>query len=281
MNILSEIYFNPSSGFIGADKLYQKVKQHGLTRKNVKDFLDSVEVNQRFKKPVKQEYYPIYGKERGYFQCDLAFLPKWKKWNNGKDVLLTIININTRKAYAYGLSSKKAGYILEAFKDFLRKADVVNVVFSDNGSEFLNKSVQDLFKNHSIEHVTFEEENHQKLGIIERFNRTLKMMINKYMKANHTVKWIDVLNELINNYNNSYHSSIKMTPNEMTEDKEYTYILNKRQETQEIKDNDDFDIGDTVRILKSKKTFMKEGTTWSKSLYKIVGMIRLSYVLVE
>ncbi len=49
--------------------------------------------------------------------------------------------------------------------------------------------------------------------IIERFNRTIRDKINKYMIAYKTNRFIDVLPELVENYNNSIHSSIKITPN--------------------------------------------------------------------
>ena len=50
--------------------------------------------------------------------------------------------------------------------------------------------------------------------MIERFNRTIKGIFLKYFHANNTSKFVDVLDLLVDQYNNTIHSSIKMTPKE-------------------------------------------------------------------
>ena len=44
---------------------------------------------------------PIYSETNYSFQINSNFFPRYKKQNNGYDVLFTAININTRFAYAY------------------------------------------------------------------------------------------------------------------------------------------------------------------------------------
>ena len=51
-------------------------------------------------------------------------------------------------------------------------------------------------------------------SIIERFNRTLKERIARYLTENGTSNWIRALEPITNAYNNSYHRSIDMTPRE-------------------------------------------------------------------
>ena len=75
----------------------------------------------------------------------------------------------------------------------------------DKGREFYNKDVQKLFELYSTE-------KEQKSCVIERFNRTIKVKIFKYFTANLTRKYIDVLDKLVDQYNNTVHSSIKMYP---------------------------------------------------------------------
>ena len=50
--------------------------------------------------------------------------------------------------------------------------------------------------------------------MIKGFNRTIKDKIFKYFSANNTRKYVDVIDLLVNQYNNSIQSSIKMTSNE-------------------------------------------------------------------
>ena len=75
----------------------------------------------------------------------------------------------------------------------------------DKGWEFYNKDVQKLFELYSTE-------NEEKSCVIERFNRTIKDQIFKYFTANSTRKYIDVLDKLVYEYNNTVHSSVKMSP---------------------------------------------------------------------
>ena len=48
--------------------------------------------------------------------------------------------------------------------------------------------------------------------MVERFNRTMKTRMYKYFTANNTIRYVDVLPELISGYNNTVHSSINMAP---------------------------------------------------------------------
>ena len=74
----------------------------------------------------------------------------------------------------------------------------------NKGKEFYNKDVQKLVSLYSTEM--------KRNRVIERFNRTIKEKIFKYFSANNTRKYIDVLDLLVDQYNNTIHSSIKMTP---------------------------------------------------------------------
>ena len=77
----------------------------------------------------------------------------------------------------------------------------------DIGREFYNKDVQKLVELYSTE-------NEEKSCVIERFLRTTKENVFKYFSANNTRKYVDVLDSLVDQYNNTIHSSIKMTPKE-------------------------------------------------------------------
>lgn len=51
--------------------------------------------------------------------------------------------------------------------------------------------------------------------LIERFNKTLRGLLDKYMSLNKTKKYIDALPDLIANYNNTTHASTKEAPNDL------------------------------------------------------------------
>ena len=64
-------------------------------------------------------------------------------------------------------------------------------------------------KDKQIEIRCVDVAEHNKLGIVDRFCRTLREKINKYLSMHNTTKYIDVLPKLVFNYNNAYHSGIK------------------------------------------------------------------------
>ena len=75
----------------------------------------------------------------------------------------------------------------------------------DRGCEFYNK---DLRKRVEL----YSKENEEKSCVIERFNWSIKEKMFKYFSANNTRKYVDVLELLVDQYNNTIHSLIKMTP---------------------------------------------------------------------
>ena len=85
--------------------------------------------------------------------------------------------------------------------------------------------------------------------IAERFIRTLKTKIYKYMTAISKNVYIDKLDDIVNEYNNTYHRTIKMKPVDIEVN---TYIDFEK----EVNDKDPkFKVGDNVRISKHKNIF--------------------------
>ena len=71
--------------------------------------------------------------------------------------------------------------------------------------------------NHKINIKYVHVNDAHKLGIIDRFIRTLRGMINKYQSAYKTTRYINILDELVENHNNSYHSGIQRITNKPDE----------------------------------------------------------------
>ena len=93
--------------------------------------------------------------------------------------------------------------------------------------------------------------NEGKSVVAERFIRTLKSKINKYMTSILKKVSIDKLDDIVDEYNNTYHRAIKMKPVDI---KDNTYIDFKR----EVNDKDPkFEVGDNVRISKYKNIIAK------------------------
>jgi hypothetical protein len=96
------------------------------------------------------------------------------------------------------------------------------------------------------------------LGIIDRFARTIKSLLTKVFLKHKNSNWIDYLDKLVSNYNNSPHSSLSnIAPNEVKNNIPLILELNKRKSLK----NDtisDVKVGDKVRII--DRTFFQKGT---------------------
>ena len=123
----------------------------------------------------------------------------------------------------------------------------------------------------------YSTHNEEKYVVAERFIRTLKTKIYKYMTAISKNVYIDKLDDIVKKYNNTYHTSIKMKPVDV---KDNTYIDFKK----EVNDKDPkFKIGDHVRISKYKNIFAKEHMpNWSEEIFissKIKNTVPQTYVI--
>lgn len=204
--LLNQLYYDPKTGFISANKLYHKAQaiDNSITLKQVKEWYSKQIDIQRFQdKKQSLPHFKIASYNPNSWQMDLAFYKQ--------QPYLTIININSRIGYAKLLSDKKATTVFNALQQFI-KTHKVEIITSDNGKEFLNKTVQDYFKSKNIEHFNNEPGDHSTMGKIERFNRTLKQRLIKIDPPKLTQK---LLMDIISNYNSTEHSAINATPNEM------------------------------------------------------------------
>ena len=106
--------------------------------------------------------------------------------------------------------------------------------------------------------------NKEKSVVAERFIKTLKNKIYKYVNSISKNVYIDQLDDIVNKYNNANHKTIKMKPANL---KSTTYFNSSK----EINDKDPkFKIGDIVRISKHKNIFTKDYIpNWSEEVFVI------------
>ena len=119
--------------------------------------------------------------------------------------------------------------------------------------------------------------NEGKSVVAERFIRTLKTKIYKYMTSVSKNAYIDKLDDIADEYNNTYHRTIKMKPVDV---KDITYIDFKK----EVNDKDlKIKVGDHVRISKYKNVFAKGyAPNWSKEVFvikKVKNTVPWTYVI--
>lgn len=210
------------------------------------------------------------------WQADLVDLQQFKKQNKGYSYILTCIDVFSRLANAIPLKSKAYVDVVNGFKNIFAKYPLPppHLVQTDQGSEFENRNIQKFFKEHGIKQ--FSVMSPYKAALVERFNRTLRGRMFRYFTKNGTRKWHDVLQKLIDGYNNTKHSSLHgFTPNQVHYHKEISAeIWEKQNETNKMPksspNNSVLKIGDFVRLANVKKTF-EHGYTpnWTEEIFII------------
>ena len=167
---------------------------------------------------LKKEVYSSF--RDNIWGVDLADMQLLSKFNNGIRFLLCVIDIFSKYAWVISLKDKKGISTVNAFQKILDDSKrKPNKIWVDKGSEFYNNSFKRWLKDNDI--VMYSTNNEGKSVIAERFIITLKNKIYKYMTAISKNVYIDKLDDILKEYNNKYHTSIKMKPVDVTDN---TYI---------------------------------------------------------
>jgi hypothetical protein len=132
---------------------------------------------------------------------------------------------------------------------------------------------------HDIISQYCERDDKKCLGVAERFNRTIKLMIEKYLTRMDFNRWIDNLQDFVDNYNSSYHRSIKKIPERLEIFDEVDLIRDSIKHNLKISESE-IKRGDFVRLLNKRGVFEKEGQRYTGKIY-IVKNVGLNSVKVE
>lgn len=189
---------------------------------------------------------------------DLIVMTDYAPYNDGYNYLFTIIDVFSKYAFVFPLYTKEASSIAEVLHTIFQYGLNPQLLLSDNGPEFVNNEVRSLLGSYRIHQLTTYP--YTPLGIIERFNKTIKEKIFLYMRIHNTKRYIDALDDLVENYNHSVHSTIKAKPS-------YIHFCNVNQKEcqlalqsvhQRLKDIDvkinaipitPYQVGDAVRVV--------------------------------
>ena len=209
--------------------------------------------NELHKPPIIKKFKKIKvysGFRDNIWGVDLADMQLISKFNKRFRFLLCVINIFSKYAWVVPLKDKKGINIANAFQKILKESDrKPNKIWVDKASEFYDNSFKKWLKDNDIEIYSIHNEG--KSVVAKRFIRTLKNKIYKYMTAIPKNVYIDKLDDIVNDFNNTYHRTTKMKPVDV---KDNAYINFGK----EVNDKDPkFKIGDHVRISKNKNIFAK------------------------
>src|SRR5258707_6076668 len=141
------------------------------------------------------------------WSADLVEMPNDK----GFHYILTVKDCFSKYSWAVPLKNKQSQTVINAFKNIIEQSKrSPTKLWTDAGSEFINKQFKKFLEENKIE--LYHTNNEGKAVVIERFNRTLKEKMWFKFTVNGNKQWLNILQDITNQYNHSIHRSIKMTP---------------------------------------------------------------------
>ena len=257
------------------DSLYSDLAQPGAFTQKIKLYLrknktHSLHRPKRKKFPRRRIITHFPGQ---IIQSDLIDMQKYSNKNNGFNYILVVIDCFSKFLWCVALKNKSGLETSMGLKNIFSKMKYpVQTIIFDQGLEYVNTSVTNLLKERGIHSYHIMTKN--KASSAERVNRTLKQTIFKMFTQHNTTKWTAYLDNLVENYNNTYHSSIKMNPAQVTwqnRQKVFKILFPKESVIISCK----LKIGDKVRISLTKNIFEKGFTkNWSQDIFTIVQVFQ-------
>ena len=191
----------------------------------------------------------------------LADMQSLSRKNTGIKYLLCARELFSKYAFLIPLKDKKVISIINAFNKIIKQSNrKPNKMWVDQGGEFYNNVFEKWLSDNDI--IMYSKYNEGKSVVAERFIRTLKNKLYKHMTATGKNVYYDVLDDAVNKYNNTKHSTIEMKPINLEDNNKRVYIDEHNGKDSRFK------VGDRVRLSRYKNIFAKGYTpNWSKEIY--------------
>ena len=173
------------------------------------------------------------------------------------------------------LKDKTASQIVSAFDKILSGGRIPKRLRTDAAKDFTSEKFQTFVRGKNIVH--FVTHNEKKANYVERFIKTLKSRLSKYMIEKNTCRYIDVLQKIVTSYNHTWHSGIRSEPVNVNKQNEKQlwwqmywpqepYVKKKSKEKIKFA----FNVGDRVRTTYIRKHFQHEyDSKWTGEIFKI------------
>jgi len=268
--LLKKLYYSPKSAgsFGGVAKLWREaVKQDPEIRLvDVDNWLRDQDTYTMFRQAKRR--FPrlkiLVDRIDEQWQADLMDMTWFMKDNDGVRYLLVVVDVFSRYSWVRCLKNKDGKTVSSAFENILSEGRKPEKLQTDQGKEFLNSHFKAILERNNIHHFTSTDDQ-IKCAIVERLNRTLRTRIYRYVFANDSNRYIDVIEEIVDGYNKSFHRSLKMAPSEISDNNQ----PEKRIEQQK-KLKTPLKKGDFIRIQRKKGHWEKGATSnWTREIFRI------------
>lgn len=271
--IIKDAYYDTSKGYQSAMKLYSKINpiHKNITYKDIKNFLDeqyTAQVNQPVYKPKLFSTIWSFGPRYNY-QMDLMVYDRFE-FHNYKYIMV-VVDVYSRYASARAMTNNKNVTIMDNMKSIFDDMGIPKNINCDN--EFDTNAFEKYCTDNNIK-VYFSQPNEiNKNAIVERINRTIALMLQKWRTATGKYDWYKVLPSIMENYNTTIHSTTKEKPIDI-------FNSNAINNQKIIIIHPSISVGDQVRIKTVKSVFDKgDRITHSKDTYTVIEKNKSKYKL--
>jgi hypothetical protein len=227
------------------------------------------------KREMRQMMLPIFSYDKNSFQMDTMFNHKDSETSR---YYLMLININSRKGYAYEMKTKNTESVIGALSKMLADGVKISSLYTDEDTAYTSNTMIKFLKEHQIIlHTTDEAHNHNNLALINRFIRTMRDMNGNY-EDDYNIN-PDMMKKLVDCYNSTVHSATGFAPNEMEEDDIDDFIEEKQNYTDIKKAIFHLDTEEKVRPVMQYKPFQKRRYNLAREYLKVDSKQGSGYLL--
>ena len=217
---LSDIYYDSSkpASFSGPDKLYEYIQRDGkydISKYKIRKWLQRQEpysLQRPMRKTFPRNQIFVTGID-DQWSADLMDMMKFKQYNDGYSYILMVIDVFSKYLWMRPLKTKTGESIKSALANILREGRYPTRIKTDKGQEFKAREVQKLLNKYNIQHLYAQNET--KATVAERVIKTIKSKMYRYFTYKQSYRYVDELQNFVDSYNNTYHRTIKMPPNEV------------------------------------------------------------------
>lgn len=278
---LQENYVTPNlpGSFAGFESFFRSLKERGVAlqedKHRVKEWMKG---NSSYTKhrPARRRFPTNKVIVKGVddtWQMDLMDLCSYSANNRGYNWVLVCIDVFSKFVWIKLLKTKAANPVTAAFREIIQAGRRPSKLQCDEGTEFMNATFRNFCTQNNIN--MYHVESDKKASIVERVLRTLKEKIWRVFTDRRHYVYYDIIDDIIENYNNCYHRSIKLKPSQVSAQNEdivwdtlygsvYINVI-------EFK----FQVGDIVRFREFKDMRFDKGyvENWSEEVFTVIERI--------
>ncbi|KAL3091900.1 hypothetical protein niasHS_005528 [Heterodera schachtii] len=209
-NVLERLYNDPKSpaAFAGVDRLWLEAKKelgNKIRKNDVKHYLEGHRTY-TLMRPRRINFPRARTTAAGFMtdcQVDLADFQALSRHNSGNRYLMVVIDVLSKRIFVTPLRTKKSDDMVEGFKRVFSTMPMKpHRIFSDKGTEFRNQQLKKLFDEEEVEKYE-STHSEKKAALAERAIRQIKNRVYRYFAQTKTLKWVDVIDQIVDGINKS------------------------------------------------------------------------------